>query len=292
MITPLIGLVTAAVYGSADFFGGLAAQRRNPVYVSTVAALAGGLILLLATLVIPGTISAAAIGWGMLGGVAGSLGLTLLYGSLAVGPMSILSPITAVMSAVVPMTVGLVRGSTLSTAGYLGLGLALVAVVLVGFIPEKGAVRPRLRGLLMAVGSGSCIGIFYVFINQTPHEAGLIPVATGRLTNAAIMCVVVAVLLLRSRRRRAHGKGVVTEGEPRPRPWVRLALLAGVIDAVGSSLFLLGIRTGDLSVMSVLTALYPAGTILLAALVLRERVAPVQWGGLALGLVAAVLLGQ
>ena len=98
--------------------------------------------------------SESAILWGALSGVAGAVALSLLYACLAIGPMSILSPLTAVVSAIVPLTWGVLHGERFAAIGWFGLGLALVAVVLVGFVPERGAVRPRPRGLVMAVALG------------------------------------------------------------------------------------------------------------------------------------------
>src|SRR5690606_32752044 len=109
---------------------------------------------------------------------------------LAIGPMSILSPLTAVVSAIVPLTVALARGESLGTIGYVALGIALVAVVLVGFVPEKGAVRPSLKGILMAIGSGISIGAFLLLIDATPDESGIVPLILNRGTNAAVMFAV------------------------------------------------------------------------------------------------------
>jgi drug/metabolite transporter (DMT)-like permease len=199
--------------------------------------------------------------------------------------MSILSPLTAVISALVPLGFGLARGEELGTLGFVGLGLALVAVVLVGFVRESGAVRPTLPGVLMAIGSGAMIGTFLVLIDLAPDDSGLVPLLLNRGVNALIMLVVIGFLVLRMR-----GTGQTGTGRTLATGGVRLAMLGGVVDAFANSLLLLGVRIGDLSVIGVLTALYPAGTILLASTVLKERIAPVQWAGLALALVATALL--
>jgi len=137
----------------------------------------------------------------------------------------------------------------------------------------------------MAIGSGAMIGAFLVLIDLAPDDSGLAPLLMNRGVNGLIMLAAIGFLLLRSR---AGGEGgparVLGTGG------LRLAMLGGVVDAVANSLLLLGVRIGDLSVIGVLTALYPAGTILLAATVLKERIAPVQWAGLGLALVATALL--
>jgi len=284
MLTAAIGTFAALVFGAADFLGGIASRRSHPVLVTAVVALTGLVVLLLFLPFVPGRWSPEAVFWGGLSGVAGCLAIALLYACLAIGPMSILSPLTAVISALVPLGFGLARGEQFGTLGFVGLGLALGAVVLVGFVPEKGAVRPTLRGVLMAIGSGAMIGAFLVLIDLAPDDSGLVPLLMNRGVNGAIMLAAIGFLLLRASGRGGGAARTLGAGG------VRLAMLGGVVDAVANSLLLLGVRLGDLSVIGVLTALYPAGTILLAATVLKERIAPVQWAGLALALVATALL--
>lgn len=317
MLTAVLGLVGAFVYGSADFLGGIAARRISAIRVTAIAALSGLVLLLIALPFVGGEWSAAAVGWGALSGVTGAIAISLLYACLAIGPMSILSPLTALVSAVVPMTWGLLGGEQFGPIGYVGLCLALVAVVLVGFVPEKGAVRPSLRGILMAVGSGAMIGAFLIIIDQTPDSSGLVPLVMNRGVNGVIMLAVVGLLALRSRARSrmtvsvAAGSAPATHPahpappahqdallQPADRPTIAsgwlpglpFALACGVLDTAANILMLFGLRIGDLAAFSVLIALYPAGTIVLAAAVLRERIAPIQWVGLALAVTAAGML--
>jgi len=342
MITVVLGLAGALVYGAADFLGGLASRRISALRVTALAALSGVVLLFVAAIIVGGEWSREALFWGGLSGVTGAGAIALLYACLAIGPMSILSPLTAVISAIVPMTWGLVTGERLGTIAYPALGLALIAVVLVGFVPEKGAVRPSLRGLLMATGSGALIGAFYILIAQTPDDSGLVPLVANRVVNATLMITVIVVLAVIAGRRHVwaqdapravlegtHGapralaadpalaspadsgaaaSGPAGRAAPGERPgsallrasaaalrggwragfW--LAVGCGVLDAAANAIVLIGLRIGDLTVVSVLTALYPAGTILLAAVVLRERIARLQWVGLALALGASAML--
>lgn len=291
MLTAIVGLAGALIYGAADFLGGLASKRISPIRVTALAAVSGLVGLLLVLAFGFGQWSVAAVFWGALSGVSGALAISLLYACLAIGPMSILSPLTAVVSAIVPMTWGLTTGDELAPVGYAALGLALVAVVLVGFVPEKGAVRPSLRGLLMAVGSGGMIGVFLILIDQTPEDSGIVPLVLNRAVNAALMFTAVLMLWLLARRSTSEARS--NRAAPQRTGWragLLLALACGVVDATANILLLVGIRIGELSVISVLTAMYPAGTILLAAVVLKERIAPVQWVGLVLALGAAGLL--
>jgi drug/metabolite transporter (DMT)-like permease len=280
----VIGMSSALVFGSADFLGGLASKRISPLRVTAIAA-AVGLVLLLAVYpIFGGAWSWSAVLFGALSGVSGALAISLLYACLAIGPMSILSPVTAVVSAIVPAAVGIfVAHNHLGTWGYVAIGLALVAVVLVGFVRDERAVRPTVRGLTMAVFSGVFIGLFLVLINLTPKNSGLVPLIANRGVNATIMLITVGILSLVARRREAPVAGGW-------RPGIRLAVACGIVDVVANCGLLLGIRLGELTVIAVLTALYPAGTIILARIVLRERIAVVQYVGLALAIAAGALL--
>jgi len=332
MLSAGLALLGAIVYGAADFFGGLAAKRLRSIVV-TAASAASGLVFL--TLLLPfvgGEWAPTDVAWGAVAGAFGVIAIALLYACLAIGPMSILSPLTAVVSAIAPMLWGLlVDGETLSPVAYAGLAVALVAVVLVGFIPGQKVVRPSARGILMAVGAGLAIGGFLIFIDQTRDDSGLVPLVMSRATTLAVTGTVVAVLAIVAVRRGASGSSVftpagatigitptghadlehatatapaiapgaapVTAPVAAPalaaptlaRAWW-LAISCGVVDAAANAVLLVALRAGDLSIVSALTALYPAGTILLAALVLRERVAGVQWLGLALALLAGGML--
>ncbi len=287
MLTVLIGLASALTFGAADFLGGLAAKRMSAVLATALVALVGLVGLLIALPLLGGVWSAEAVLLGSLSGVAGAVAIGLLYACLAIGPMSILSPLTAVVSAIVPLTAGLIGGERLGVIGYLALGLAFVAIVLVGFVPEKHAVRPSLRGVLMAVGSGMAIGAFLIIMDRTPDDSGIVPLVVNRAVNSTIMFTIVAVLAIIARRRRG------ATADPLRGAWrsgLTLAIACGLIDAVANVGLLLGLRLGELSIMAVLTALYPAGTIILAAIVLKERIAPLQYGGLVLAIGAAAML--
>lgn len=333
MLTVILGLAGALVYGAADFLGGLAARRISALRVTAVGALSGVVLLALGSLLVPGRWSWEAVLWGGISGVTGAAAIALLYACLAIGPMSILSPLTAVTSAIVPLTWGLVTGSQLGVIAYPAFALALVAVVLVGFVPSKEAVRPTLAGLLMAVASGTLIGAFYILIDQTPDDSGLVPLVVNRSVSGSIMITLILVLAVVAAARHvratdaplavldgAHGAphGLAADTPAATGPAVAgqtdggagtrllrasaaalrggwrggfwLAVGCGLLDAVANIIVIVGLRVGELTIVSVLTALYPAGTILLAAVVLRERIARLQWVGLALALAASAML--
>jgi drug/metabolite transporter (DMT)-like permease len=287
VLTVLLGLTGALTYGAADFFGGLAARKSSTLLVTAGVAVVGLVGIAVASLFIPAVSSNDAWVFGFASGVAGAIGIGLLYGSLAIGPMSILSPATAFISAIVPVSVGLADGEGTGTGFFFALILALVAVVLVGFVPEKGAVRPRPVGLLMAAGSGTFIGFTIILIDLSPADSGVIPLVANRIVSSTLLILALgAVLVFRSARK-------VTPGMPGWSDFLGLwpiVVAAGIFDVGANIAVIYGLRLGDLSVVSVLVALYPAGTILLASVVLRERIALVQWFGLGLALVASALL--
>ncbi len=280
----VIGVIGALIFGTADFIGGMASKRISAVRVTALGGASGFIVLLIALPFVGGVWSWQAVVFGAISGVSGSIAIMLLYACLAIGPMSILSPLTAVVSALVPVLAGTIRGERLGGFGYLALGIGVVAVVLVGFVPEKGAVRPSLKALAMAVTSGALIGFFLIIIDLTPRDSGLVPLLVNRGTNAIIMFSVVGVLYLLSRR------GASKQVDTGWRAGLLLALTCGAVDAIANAFLLFGLRLGELTIQSVLTAMYPAGTIILAAVVLRERIAPVQIVGLVLALVAAAML--
>ncbi|MCK9915352.1 MULTISPECIES: DMT family transporter [Microbacterium] len=293
MLAALLSLSGALLWGVADFLGGLTARHLKPIVVTAIAACTGVVVLLIAAPIAGGTLSAADAAWGAISGVCGVVSLALLYACLAIGPMSILSPLTAIVSAVAPMIWGVtVGGESLGPLAWAGLGVALVAVALVGFVPEQGAVRPSIRGLALAVGAGLAIGAQIIAIDHTSAESGLDALLVSRAVNVTLTVLIVAGMIAWAAARRRS----VVEALRSPAAvagsrivwWP--AAVGGVGDAVANIAMLLALRTGDLSIVAALTALYPAGTIVLAAIVLRERIAPVQIVGLTLALGAAVML--
>jgi len=317
MPVAVLALFGALVFGSADFLGGLSAKRLRSIVVTAVAAASGLVLLLVLYPLVGGRWYPADVAWGALTGVTGAIAIALLYACLAIGPMSILSPLTAIVSAIAPMLWGLlVAGEQIAGIGYAGLAIALVAVILVGFIPGQKVVRPAPRGLAMAVGAGLAIGAFMIILDQTSPASGVVPLIMNRAVNAAITATVVLVVAIAARRRGTAVPGALSAQGPTigatptghadlehaaesgpttvatriPVSAWWLAIACGAVDSTANAIMLVALRLGDLSIVSALTAMYPAGTILLAAIVLRERIAGVQWLGLGLALAAGAML--
>ncbi|WP_314618140.1 EamA family transporter [Streptomyces stackebrandtii] len=275
MIALLLALGSSLAYGCADFLGGLGARKAHVLRTVMVAAPASLAVELLLWPVLGASFSPAALGWGAASGLASAAAFALLYKTLAIGPMNVLSPVTALVSAVLPVTVGLLQGEHLGMAGLLGLPLALVAVVLVSAGHGTGSSRPSRTALLLALGAGAAIALQLIFLHQAPSGSGVAPLIIGRAV-ASVVTLTAAGLLYR---RLGPEK-----------PAYALSATAGVLDSLANLLFLLAARSGDLTVVAVITALYPAGTILLARSVLAERIHKGQVVGLGAAAVAVSLL--
>ncbi len=236
-----------------------------------------GLALLLSVApLVGGEVTARAWIAGGLGGLAGAAGVGLLYQGLSVGPMSVVAPITALLSGLVPVVVGVVQGDRPSATVLVGMAAALVAIVLVS-AEGGGRLRPSdWRGVGFALGAGLGFGVFFVALSYAGDDSGIWPLVAAR---TASVTVVGSLALL----------GYVARAAPR-RQALSLTAVAGTLDAAANVCYLLAIREGLLSVVSVLTALYPVGTILLARIVLKERFAPLQRAGMLIAAPAAVLM--
>lgn len=271
----LLALASAVFYGAADFLGGLAARRGSTVAI-VVTAQAAGLVSL--TLVLPllpsAAPSAADMLWGSVAGLAGGVGVALLYRALAVGSMAVVAPITAVCAVIIPVAAGVLAGDRLTPVTIAGIGLAMVAIVLVSrqapAVP-LGHAAGLPPGVWLALASGVAIGVFFLLLARVGAAAGMWP-----LTGARAASVVLFVILAR-----AGGQSLRLE-----RSVARTAIAAGALDMCANALYLVATRRGSLSVVVTLASLYPASTVLLARAVLGERLNVWQTVGVACALVA------
>lgn len=293
-IAILLGLATSLVYGFADFFGAVGAKRIPATKVTFVSGLSGLALLLALSLWFGAGYTPAALAWGIAAGIASAVAMSSLYASLAIGPIAILSPLSAVVSAIVPMIVGfLVDGDRFSPAGLVAIGVILVAVFLVGFVPGAAVRLPSSKGLLLGVAAGAAIGVVLICLKQAPADSGLAPVILLRAVSAALLGL---ALVWGATRRKKRGKATDGEasqaapGNPATRNFWAAAIAAGLFDSSANAFFLAASRLGSLTVVSVLTALYPLGTIILARLFLGERIAKTQLVGILLALGACAVL--
>jgi drug/metabolite transporter (DMT)-like permease len=275
-VSNLLALASALAYGTADFLGGFATRSRHVMTVLAVSHGVGLVMIFGLASVLGGRATSSDLVLGAVAGLAGLLGLGFFYWSLAIGTMSVVAPLTAATGAVVPVAVGLGLGERPGMVALLGAALAVVAIVLVGsgdptlWLENPAAGRRSLVGALVA---GIGFGLFFVVLSRVGDEAGLWPLVAARVASVAA----IALLLVRWR-------GTASSGSLVP------AALAGVFDMAANAFVLVAFRDGLLMIVSVLAALYPAVTVLLARFVLEERMRRAQLAGLALAVTAVAMI--
>ena len=280
----LLALASAALYGAADFLGGFASRRAPVLSVLVLSQLASVATVLVALCIFPAAIvHPADLAWGMIAGLVGGAGLVLFYSGLATGTMSVFAPITGVAAIAIPVLVGLVEGERPRPAPLAGIVLAAVAVcfVSVAVVPRGADGRVSLRAaisgreLMTALVAGGAFGVFYVAMKHAAPAAGLWPLCAARGMSVAAF----AVAAMATRR-----------GLRAPRAMLPVIAWTGIVDMVANICFVLALGRGMLSIVATLASLYPAGTVVLARVVLRERLGPVQGLGLGVATIAVGLM--
>ncbi|MFE9580637.1 EamA family transporter [Nocardia sp. NPDC006044] len=279
-----MALIAALGYGVSDFYGGVAARKVTALRVVIYSYPFSVLLVLLLLPFVDGTPDAASIGWGLAAGVASGVAVWWFYAALASGPMAVVSPLTAVLVAGVPILVGLVIGERPGLLAFIGIAFALVAVLLVSR-ESPDAVTEEITGgrelrftkkvALLTVGSGLAFGFMFVFLHETAASSGLWPLLAQR--SAATGVVWVTALSAKQFKR--------LRGEP-----LRLACYIGALDVIANIALLHAFHGSLLSLVSVIGSLYPAATVLLAMVLLGERVGRQQQVGMVLALVSVALI--
>jgi len=268
-----LAILSAATYGAADFLGGLASKRASTIAVVFWSQASGLVMLLLALPLLPdASPSRSDWLWGAIAGLAGSVGVGLLYRALAIGTMAVVAPTTAVCAVVIPVMAGVLAGERLGGWTIAGIGLAVVAIVLVS--QERGTGGVVRTGMGVAFLSGVAIGFFFLALARTGSAAGMWPLVASRGLSLVLFGAIGATL-----------------GQLRmAAPAAKIALGAGVVDMAANAFYLTATRFGPLSVMVTLTSLYPASTVVLARVVLGERLSRLQAAGVFCALGAIVLI--
>ena len=277
----LLGLAAAVLYGSGDFLGGMATRKAHVLAVLTVAETAAVIAALTATAIWPGPASLAGLAWGISAGLTGGLGLIIFYVGLATGPMSVVAPVSGLVSTILPVAVALAEGERPGAGVYAGALLCLVAIVLASSAGDTSAVaRPGRPGPAVGYGiaSGTLFGLFFLLIRNAGQSGELWPVAAGRIGELAIVLIAAAALRRGVLPRGAGGRLLLA------------AAGAGVIDVIANICYVAATRTGTFGLAVVLASLYPGVTVLLARAVLGERLRWVQRAGLALAAIGILLV--
>jgi drug/metabolite transporter (DMT)-like permease len=282
-------LVSAIGYGVSDFVGGIASRRVAALRVVLVSYPVALVLLTVAAVIVGGHVSPPAVLWGSLCGISQAFGVWWFYAALGAGPISVVSPLPAVLVSAVPVSVGVALGERPTGTAVVGIMLAFVAVVLVSrqvadeplarreSSTDEDSTPHRFTAKIawLTVGSGSAFGLNFVLIAQAPVEAHLWPLVFARI--AASTLVLLIALFTRNL------------AAPRGMP-LRLALAAGFLDTTANVAMLMALHTSLLSLAAVLMSLYPAATVALALVVLKERVTRWQAIGMVLALIAVAMI--
>lgn len=276
-ISLFFGLMSALTWGISDFTGGMITKRTN-VYGVLIIGHIGSLILLVISALLFKESIPPLQDWllGMLTGISGAIGLILLYRSLAEGQMSLASPVAALVGAAVPVLVGSFMDGIPAPLVLVGFGLALVAIWL---IAQTGSIDPAgiFRKLLISALAGFFFGFFFIGMHLASSRAVLWPMAATRLGS------IPSAILFCSLRR--------IQWLPERRHWRNISLIS-IMDTVGNLFYMLAARFGRMDVAAVVSSMYPASTVALARILLKEKITVWQTAGVLLALVALVFISM
>ena len=269
-------LMSAFAYGTADFLGGFS-SRKNPVSTTVAWSQAAGLltVLIAAPLMGAGSVSAADLLWGAAAGISGACGVLLLFHGLSTGIVSIVSPIAALSGAAFPVFFGLLAGERPPMLTWIGVAVALPAIVLLSW-EKDGKHEHVFKSVRMGLSSGLCFAGFFILIARTSESSGMWPLAAARATTVPLFLVISVIMKRRIKL------------EPGTK---RATFVSGALDMAANVLYLLAARTGYLIIAVVLTALYPAPTVLLQKAFLHEKMTRYRLAGLILSIAGAALIG-
>ena len=272
----VLSLITAVTFGIGDFFGGLSAKRVSAVQVVAGSHSLGLVGVLIASMLIDNTFIANDFFLGVIAGAFGAIGVGLLYRGLSRGPMAVVAPITAVTSAAVPASWGVITGERLSTLVWVGVALAFVAIWLVSSTDRDASDEVSPKVIIEALLAGAGFGMFFIVLDETNTISAPWPIVGARLFSATLLVAWLVLRRLPMLPPTPSGRGLIA--------------LTGLFDTGSNVLFLYALRAGDLTTVAVLTALYPIPTVVLARIVLQERMTMNQLLGFVSALGATVLI--
>jgi len=274
LIGILFAITSAAVWGSGDFSGGQAARKSNQYQVLMLAALSGMVVLVVSALIRgEGIPSGHSIFWAIMAGAAGALGMAALYRALSMGHIASVAPTSAITCAALPVLFGLITAGLPKTVQLFGFALAFLGIWLVSRSPTARDQTFR-EGMILAFLSGIGFGGFFIFIALVGKGQVFIPVLVARTVTLGI-----SLFMLRLKHLPIPG----LTSNP-------IAILAGVLDTGGNIFYLLATQYTRLDIAALLSSFYPVMTVILASIILKEKVSFAQWAGIILCLVALMLI--
>jgi len=274
----LVAALSSVLYGAADFSGGFAATRAPALLVTWFSAFAALAALVVALPFTRGAPSGADWAWGAAAGAAGAAGASLIYYVLALGPVSVASPIFCVVGLSVPVVVGVLLGERPSALAWTGVALAVLSIPALSWTGSDAAPHARAhvrRTVLVSIGTGLVVGWFLVFVARISAGAGLLPLVLAR--GVAIVVLTPVALAVRLPLRPPAGAA-------------RVAAATGVLDTAANVAFYIAVRGAPMALVSALVSIAPATTVLLARAILGERWSAAQAWGLALALAAGACI--
>jgi drug/metabolite transporter (DMT)-like permease len=273
----LLALGSSIAFGLTDFLGGMAARRAHIFLLGSLTQPFGLVVLLLIAPFVGGTVTSEVWFWGAVSGLGGAFAYVMLFRALAIGPMSVASPISALVAVVLPVLAGVLFGERLPLLGWIGIAMGMLAVLMVSQVHEDAPHPVSIQVLFLSFGAGVFISVFLVALERAPDDSGLWPLVVVR--------IVTSVLLLAA----AIGSRVLTRPS---RDVLVLGSTSTLLDVAATAMFMLATREGLLTVVAVITALYPAATVLMARVVLKEHLQALQRWGLALAVVSVAVLAS
>lgn len=276
MLSVIFGLSSALSWGGGDFMGGLA-SRKVGAYRAVMYAEAIGLLALFgAAIFMPEPM----LPWykilmALIGGAIGSFGLLVLYHAIATRHMSIAMPVSALLAAAIPVIVGVFLEGFPPVTKFVGFACALAAVWMVAQDDSEKTQLMRLSDLRMPLFAGFCFGLYFVIMHQAGDETLIWPMISSRSGGTLILLAFMLV--------RRESWAIAAPAWP-------LLIMNAVLDVGGNTFYILAGQSGRLDVAAVLSSLYPGVTVLLAGIVLKERINLLQGLGILAALAAIVLM--
>jgi len=279
-VTALLALLSAVLIGSADFLGGMTSRSANGIRLATAISAVGLPLALVGALAVPAdAVSRADVVWSLLAGIFVSVGLGCFYLGMGRGLISVVAPLAAVTGAVIPVVYAVARGERPGPVAVVGLVAALVAVGVVSMAPSQPHPDVAVADatvLFLALAAGLLFGLFYVAFSRVSDDAGMWPVAIER-SSATAALVVFALVATRG----PFGADAKL---------ARVVVVIAVLEIAATVLVLLALQRGPIAIASVVASLYPVTTVILAGVVLRERLSRLQYAGVVCALLAVVLV--